>query len=548
MNVFDYQMEFNDYLQIAKRRKLYFALPFIIVFGISAAIAFLLPASYRSEATLIVERQTIPQNLIATTVTGYVQEQIQQIRQRLVTPANLTDIAEKFHLYPTEYGNDPISVVELIRENMEVVMVEVNATDPNERGTRVATIAFTVAYSAKTPETAKAVATEFAQRYLEESKVGRISQTKEVSGFISIEVERQRTELERLEALIADFKQEHTDELPELIATNMRLYEKTELDIDRTEQLIRTLHDRIDAAKAELSLTRPYKEVRTEQGNVILSASERLAALTAQYLNATARYSSQHPDIIRMTREIRVLAEQTGDVGRIDEIMISLIRLQEDLRQARQKYSEEHPEVQKLIVAVAAMQKGFQTIIISGNDAQEELAVPPDNPRYVALKTQIDSTQANLLIEKQELTSLTIKLEEYQDRIYSTPQVESAFKSLGRDYNNAVRKFSELKEKQLQAEMATELETSENAGGFTLASPAYLPTMPESPNRIGILLLGTMFAFAAGLGATSTAEYLDKTIRNSRVITATLGAPPLVIIPQMDTLSNAFRISNFRKV
>ncbi len=548
MNVFDYQMDFDDYVQIVRRRKVYFFLPFLAVLSFAAALAFMLPAVYRSEATLIVERQTIPDALVQTTVTGFAQEQIQQIRQRLVTPTNLTNIAEKFHLYPAEYANDPISVVALIRENIEVVMVEVNATDPSERGTRVATIAFTVAYSASTPETARAVANEIAQRYLEESKSGRIENTKVVTSFIETETERQRNELARLESLLADFKQTNTNVLPELMTTNMRLFEKTELEIDRTEQAIRGLQDRLDASLAELSLTQPYEDVRTEQGNVILSASERLSALTAQYLNATARYSSQHPDIIRMTREIRVLAEQTGDVGRVDEIMSSLIRLQEELRQARQSYTEEHPEVQKLVVAVAAMQKGFQTMLISGNSAQEELAVPPDNPRYVALKTQIDSTRTNLQAERQELDSLNTKLVEYQDRIYRTPQVESEFKSLSRDYNNAVRKFSELKEKQLQAEMATQLEVSDSAASFSLASPAYLPTMPDSPNRIGILLLGLMFAFASGLGMTVVAEYLDKTIRNARVITATLGAPPLAIIPQMRKLPGMLLNSNTKKI
>ena len=543
MNVFDYPMELNDYLQILKRRKMYFAVPFFFVTTIALLIAFLSPAIYRSEATLIVERQSIPLDLVQTTVTGYVQEQIQTIRQRLVTPTNLSDIAEKFHLYPDEFSKDPIGTSALIRENIEVDMVEVNATDPSQRGVRVTAIAFTVAYSANTPETARAVTNEIAQRYLEESKVGRIADTLVVSEFLKTEVERQRTDLSRLEELIANFKQEHRIELPELLATNMRLMEKTELEIDRSEQRIRGYQDRIDADKAELSLTQPYKDVKTEQGVTLLSASERLSMLTAQYLRATARYSAEHPDVISMTREIRVLAEQTGEVGRIDEIMNSLVQLQEELRQARQQYSEEHPEVQKLVVAVAAMQKGFQTVIISVEGSSDQLSIPPDNPRYVALKTQLQSTKSNMVAERQQLSSLNDKLADYEERIINTPLVEQQFKSLSRDYDNATRKFRELKEKQLQANMATELENSESAAGFILASQAYLPTLPDSPNRVGIMILGMLFAFTAGLGITATAEYFDKTIRSARVIVATLGAPPLAIIPQMRTLRKMFRVT-----
>lgn len=540
MNAFDYQMGMSDYLSILKRRKLHFIMPFILVLGMAAGLAFLLPAVYRSEATLIVEQQRIPENMIATTVTGYAQEQIQSIFQRIVTPENLQDIALRHHLYPQEMSEDPISVVALIRENINVDMVEVNLTEAG--GRRSATIAFTVAYNAETPESARAVTEELAQLYLEVNKSSRIAGSKNVFEFLEIETEKQRAELSRLEKLLADFKQEEMLQLPELMATNLRLSERTELSIDQTEERIRGFSDRIDALKAEISLTPPYETVKDENGKIILTASERLALLTATYLRDSARYSIEHPDIIRMTREIRILAEQTGALGRVDEIMNELVRLQESLRQARQQYSENHPEVKKLEIAVAAMQRGFQTVIITGEGESDKLTTPPDNPRYVALKSQLNSMESNITAERKKLEAYNQKYLEYQARLFQTPIVERNFKSLSRDYANALSKFAELKEKQSQAELAETLELGDYAAGFELASNAYLPVLPDSPNRVGILILGTMFAFVAGLGLVVIVEYLDKTIRNSRIIARTLGAPPLVVIPQMCSIQRSWRI------
>ena len=64
-------------------------------------------------------------------------------------------------------------------------------------------------------------------------------------------------------------------------------------------------------------------------------------------------------------------------------------------------------------------------------------------------------------------------------------------------------------------------------------SAPFLPSAPDSPNRLGIVLLGGLFAFAAGIGFVALAEYLDKTIRSARMIAATLGTPPLATIPQL---------------
>ena len=314
---------------------------------------------------------------------------------------------------------------------------------------------------------------------------------------------------------------------------NLQLYERTEQAIDQTEERIRGLQDRIDSTRAELSLTEPYEEVVTEEGTTLMSASDRLSSLTAQYLRASSRYSASHPDVMRLSREIRVLAEQTGSSARADELMSELVNLQEQLRQARQSYSDDHPEVMRLERSVAAVQRGFQSTLIDAS-ASETLSRPPDNPRYVALQTQLQSTETNLKAEQTKLVDLNDKLAEYEERLYQTPVVERDYKSLSRGYDNALRKFAELKDKQLQARIAQELEGGSSGEEWVLASGAFTPMLPESPNRIGIALLGCLFGVAAGIGMVVVAEYLDTSIRSARMIVSALGVPPLAIIPQIE--------------
>ena len=80
----------DESMAILKRRKLSFLIPFLLIASIGIAIAFFLPPVFQSEANVIIERQSIPKDLVDTTVQIYVQEQIEQIRQRIATSDNIS--------------------------------------------------------------------------------------------------------------------------------------------------------------------------------------------------------------------------------------------------------------------------------------------------------------------------------------------------------------------------------------------------------------------------------------------------------------------------
>lgn len=526
-------MELSDYANLIKRRLLWFVVPLVITASIATAVAFVLPTIFRSEATFIIQRQTIPENIIATTVTGYVQEQIEVIRQRIVTYDNLTRLAETNDLSPELLATDPSEVVSELRSRISVAMSSVKSTDPVKGGERVATVSFVLAVEAENPSMAQRLTSQLSERFLAENRENREERASTVTGFLQDEADRLQDEIKDLERQLAGFKQEELQQLPELMSMNLNLFERTQGQIDQVDIEIRGLKQTINAVSAELSLTEPYDQVRSEDGGVILTGAQRLSALTAEYLKASARYSSEHPDIKRLSREIRLLSEENGSNLRIDEIMDNLVTMQEQLRQARQKYDDSHPEVASLEASIASLQRGMQTVIVDAKN-NADLAIPPDNPRYVALQTQLSSAEINLQASLERRDELKSKLAEYEERLFNTPLVERDYLSLSRGYANAVGKFQELKDKQLQARLAQELESGDNAQQFILASAAYLPKLPESPNRIGIALLGVFIGLLLGTATVIVVEYMDKTIRGRRMVYNVVGVLPLASIPQLD--------------
>ena len=76
---------------------------------------------------------------------------------------------------------------------------------------------------------------------------------------------------------------------------------------------------------------------------------------------------------------------------------------------------------------------------------------------------------------------LMSEIDEYQIRIENAPIVEKELNALTRDYENLKRKYSEISNKLMNAELAQEMEGKEKGERFNITSPAYLPHEPTKP-------------------------------------------------------------------
>lgn len=525
-------MTIGGYFAILRRRKWRFIIPFALVLFASTALAFLLPPIYRSEAIVLIERQEIPPDLVQTTVTGYVEERIEALTNRLLTRENLRSIIDKYNLYPEEESTeDRQENIKRMRDSILIEMTDVETSDPDKGKQSVATISFTVSFEAGSPQTAQEVTQELATLYLEGNRRDRTESAADVTRFLGGEAERLEKQIADLDTKLAEFKSENAEQLPELTDLNRSLYEKTESEIERTEEQIRTLQDSMKAMESELAITSPNREMVAGDGAHIMSPSDRLNALTAEYLTASVRYASNHPDLVKMRREIEALGGQVSGAAAGD-IVQKLALTRGQLLEAQRNYTDNHPDVKKLKQSVMELEQALRTA--SATAASPGLSgsqVPADNPRYVSLKTQLDAAQGNLTAARSKLIQLNTKLVEYQERLQNTPAIEKEYKALTLDYENAKNRYQDLREKQLNARLAEQIESGGQAERFTIVQPAFLPTMPDKPSRLGIILLGSLIAFSLGLGNIAFAEYTDRTVHGSRDLIEIFNAPPLAVIP-----------------
>jgi polysaccharide biosynthesis transport protein len=530
----------GEYLTTLRRRKGSLLSAMIVILLITISLAFGLPPVYRASATILIEQQEIPQDLVRSVITSYADERIQLISQRVMTTANLRAIIEKYTLYPELQANEPTeAVIEQLRDDVHLETVNAEVRDPRSGRAQEATIAFTLSYENQSPKLARTVANELVSLYLNENLKNRTEAAVETSQFLAEEAQKLAAKVSELEKKLADFKEHNAGKLPELTQLNLQLMNQTENELREVERQIRSFEEREVYLRGQLALLSPYNTLYTETGQRILGPADRLKVLQTEYLGLASRYAPNHPDIVRTRKEIEALKLETGPGDLRGEIETRLKGLQAELAAVRKRYSEAHPDIKRLIRTITSLKEDLKKAPVL---KQEPTALTDaDNPAYIQLKAQLEASTTELATLRAKKQELKAKYASYNTLLAQTPQVEREYLALTRDYESAVAKYKEVTAKQMEAQLAHSLETEHKGERFTLIEPPMLPEKPAKPNRLAILFLGVVFSFAGGVGTAALGESMDTTVRGSRGIIELLGAPPLGMIPHIGTPDEARR-------
>src|SRR6202007_1795633 len=193
------------YLELLKRRKYYFAIPFVVVAIVGTALTLVWPPTYLSEGKILVQSQLIPTELVRPTVTNAAQERIQVIEQRLMTRDNLIAIIDKFQLFPDKRNlMSETQLVEMMKK--KTAIAPINQALSFARRSDNPTIVFTVGFEDSDPAVAARVANELVPRILSEDLRDRTSRASDTTKFLGRDVERLQAENTAIEAKIAQAK------------------------------------------------------------------------------------------------------------------------------------------------------------------------------------------------------------------------------------------------------------------------------------------------------------------------------------------------------
>lgn len=481
--------------QILCRRRWWLLLPLFGGWLLIWAISWVLPASYRSETTVLIERQKVPEEYVASNVDVDPQQQIVTITQEIMSRTRLQQLISQFNLYPDlrRRGGDDDAIDRMKKDIGTPDLVQA----PGKSGLT----AFSLHYDAPTPQLSQQVLSQLTSLFIDEHIQNVTNQSVATTDFISSELDDARNNLTQQENRVKDFKAKYIGALPTEKDSNLQILQGLQ-----TQSM--NLAQRLSAA---------------EQNKMVLDS------LRSQYksLNVGAG------------------ADDSATLTGLDQ---ELSRLRASLTEAQTKYTDRHPDVVYLRDQIAKTEKrraDIEAELTRGQSKSKRITRPADlamATSQIEAEGKLRAVEQEIRDTKNQIRNVDGQIAVYRARLNLTPVREQQLAGLTRDYDQSKENYDSLLKKQQQSQLATNLEKRQQGQQFRLLDPPSLPQKAYSPNRLQFSLIGLGVGLLLGVGCIALMELVDKRVRSEQDVQELVHARVLVGIPHLSTPEEERRV------
>ena len=515
-------------LRIVWRRKWFFVAPAGFIGAVALGLALFLPPVYQAEATILIEEQDVPEDLVPSLFNDYVDRRLDMLTRRALLTSNLLRIAERYDLYPEQReAMSRSAIAALMRDNITTQVLSTEVNDPTSGLRSETTVAFKILFKHGDPTIARRVADDLVSFYLSTNLENRREVTTQTTNFFASERAAIEQRIAKVEEELARFQSENRELLPEEVAFSRQQLANVEQELRTLQSNLRSLREQESFLTTQLALTEEFEDDPMPAGASATPESE-LELLRAELATARARYSPGHPDVVRLQREVRSLETVVGGRAGVGTLVKQESRLVAERAALRDRYTADHPDVQGVERQLAGVRKAIEQSRAEGGTVGMTRS-----SAYVQLSAQLNSIQAEIGSVEQQMTQLREERLELQEQLAKAPMVEREYARLDRELENALADREVLAEKETSARLSGSLEIDAIGERLTLIEPPTEPVEPVSPNQRLILALGVIMALGVGGSSVTAAQLLDRSVRSSVDLSRLLGDAPLVAIPQL---------------
>lgn len=476
------QFDFDRYLDLLKRRHLYFLVPMLVGFLLVWGASWILPTRYKSSTLILVEQPTMPENYVAPNVNENLQDRLQSITQQILSTTRLLIIIDKLHLYSGANAlKTPDDKVERMRKDINIDLVK------DSRNQQIT--AFKVSFSSHDPVLAQKVTSELTQLFINESNRVREEQSEGTTHFIEKQLEDARAILADQEAKVRQFEALHEGALPSQQAGNLQI-------LAGLQGQLQNQQDSLNTAKQQ----RVYYQTLIEQ------------------------YKSVHASG-------RTVDGAPTELTAIDQ---ELTRLRTELTDLSSRYTDSYPDVQKVKAQIAKTEKQRQDMLAAPRTGTKAGADAESTP-LLQLQSQLQANQVEIASRERAISGLEARINEYQGRLNSEPATEQQLAELTRGYEQSKANFDDLLKKKNQSVMATSMEQMQQGERFTMLDPPSLPAKPDFPNHLKFSALGIAVGLGLGAIVVLVFEFIDDRMHGEKEIKNLLPINLIAEIPEIQS-------------
>jgi succinoglycan biosynthesis transport protein ExoP len=466
-----------EYLGILARRRNWFIAPFAVCVVGGAALAFLLPATYRSSARVGIEAPAVVADFGSGRTGLDRDERLRALSQQLRSPAVLERVAREEHLV-TDRPLDQVVQGLLDRIKVEVPTPIARTQSEPELD------AFDIVYLDHTAERAQRVAQKLAQVFVEEHSRSREVQAEGTTEFLGSQLRAAQDRIGELEKRLRTAKELHMGKLPEQTLANLQTLSGVRTQFESNSNNLRSEQDRLTLLDRQLQQMKDGQySAPSAAGGLPTSPQQRVVAI------------------------------------------------QRELDLARAKYTDKHPEIQILEDELKSARADAAAVRAQPESARQETLSA--DPAYQQVAAERNQTQLRIKALQRAEAQLTSDIGRYQQRVEAAPMVEQELASLQREYDLEKENYKGLSEKHAAALVQEQIARTRGGERFSVLNNAYLPKSPESPNRPRFLLVALALGLALGGVSAFGRDFLDRSIRDARTLQDEFEVPVLAEIPRI---------------
>jgi polysaccharide chain length determinant protein (PEP-CTERM system associated) len=480
------ELSTDDYLAMLRRRLKVILIPLLLAPLAGFLISYAFAPRYTSQSLILVETQKVPEGYVQPVVTQDINQRIATMQQQVLSQKQLQPMVERLGLAK---GKSVEEAIEEIRKNPLIEPVSPDVSRPHRPGQNDIP-GFYVNFTASNPQEAQQVCTELTSMLLAENLKTREQVAQSTTDFLARQVELAKHDLDNQDGRLAAFKRQYMGQLPGDEDNNLKLLAGLNSQLDAyTQSLNRAEQDRAYAQSLLSQQLAAWSSSQTSMNPENLQ--KQLAELQSQLITLQARYTDDHPDVVKTKN---------------------------DIAEVKRKLNE------------------MNSASAAGTDnAEKGSASEPAEIKQ--LRLQIHQYDQSIGQATREQKLLQDQIHTYQGRLSLSPGVEEQYKALMRDYETAQKFYNDLLAKKNESEMQTDMERRQQGEQMSLLNPANLPDSPSFPNRLLFAEGGLAAGLTFGLGLAVWLEVRDKSIRDERDVLAALEMPMLVSVPWIEETS-----------
>jgi polysaccharide chain length determinant protein (PEP-CTERM system associated) len=483
------ELTMEDYVAMLRRRAKMILIPALLAPAVGYAVSYAFAPKYTSQSLILVEGQKVPESMVQPVVSEDLTARVVTLQQQVLSQSHLQPMIER--LFPNKNSQQVGEMMDAIRVNMSVepVLTDLSGLGAKKKGPAQSPVpGFYIDYTAPNAREAQQICNELTSLLLTENDKSVQAAATGTSDVLNKGLEDAKRNLDDMDAKLAEFKKQYVGQLPGDEENNLKILMGLNSQLEANTQTLNRAQQ--DKSYTESMLAQQLAAWKTGQSSTNPDTLEKtLSDLQAPLVTLRARYTDDHPDVIKMKADIAEIKLKLAEVNKASA---------NPVEGANQKAAaNEPPEIRQLRTQIHQ----YEDLIAGGTRDQKRL--------------------------QQEI-------EVYKGRVSLSPAIEEQYKQLTRDYDNAQKDYQDLLAKRSVANLTVKMTTQSEGERMVPLNPANLPDDPSFPNRLSFAGGGLAAGLALGLGLAFLLELTDNSIRNEADVEAALELPILVTVPWVD--------------